>query len=132
MIFYGKIQRGAMIVDYTDKYEAFLKTLEGKEVEVDLRKLYRRRSSYQNRWYWGCIIAEIAGYTGYTVDEAHEAMKWMFLKVTPDDHRLPPTVKSTKNLTTMEFADFCESVRLWANENLGLDIPDPTTNGSEA
>lgn len=126
MIFYGKILRGVIQCDYTDKYEEFLRTLEGKEVELDLRRLYRRRSTHQNRWYWGVIIAEIAGYTGYSSDEAHEAMKWMFLKVEPDG--LPPTVKSTKDLTTMEFADYCESVRLWANETLGLDIPDPTTN----
>lgn len=97
----------------------------GKSVEVVVRRLRVRRTSRQNRWYWGCVLALIGEFCGYTADEAHAAMKWLFLRRPADVVGAPDTVRSTADLTTVEFAEYCEQVRRWAATELGLNIPDP-------
>lgn len=58
-------------------------------------------------------------------EEAHDAMKWMFLRRPADVDGAPDTVRSTADLTSAEFSEYCEQIRRWAATNLGIDIPDP-------
>lgn len=108
--------------------EGFMRAMHayaGQEVEVVVRRPKRQRSSQANRWYWGCILALIGEYCGYEPEEAHQAMKWLFLRRPADVVGAPDTVRSTASLSTVEFSEYCEQIRRWAEETLGLDIPDP-------
>jgi hypothetical protein len=97
-------------------------------VELTVRRLRKRRSDRQHRYYFGVVVAMLAEFTGYTSDEMHDALKWKFLRVDPESSL--PTVRSTTSLTTVEFEDFLERVRTWAAADVGVVIPLP--NEAEA
>jgi hypothetical protein len=69
------------------------------------------------------VFKLIADATGYSLDEAKDAMRWLFLREEHDI--LPPTVRSTTELDTQEFEEFMAACRRWASEFLGLYIPEP-------
>lgn len=122
----GHVSEGGKLV-LADR-EGFLRAMHahaGKDVEVVVRRVRARRSNQVNRWYWGCILASIGEYCGYEPEEAHDAMKWMFLRRPADVDGAPDTVRSTADLTSAEFSEYCEQIRRWAATNLGIDIPDP-------
>ena len=116
---------GVLVLDDPARFKRALIPHSGKPVEVVVRRIRVRRTSPQNRWYWGCVLALIGEFCGYTPEEAHAAMKWLFLRRPADVVGVPDTVRSTTDLTTVEFADYCEQVRRWAATELGLNIPDP-------
>jgi len=97
-------------------------TLEGKPVEVTVKTQTKKRSSSQNRYYWGVVIPLISESTGYTLDEAHEAIKLKFLRIHGDKL---DSVGSTKKLSTKEFEDTMEEIRAFAINELSVYIPEP-------
>ena len=72
--------------------------------------------------------------TGYEPEELHDYLKRTLLPkavtladgngVIVDEQVIGG---STTGLTTAEFGEYCERVRRFAAEKLGLDIPDPET-----
>jgi hypothetical protein len=81
------------------------------------------------------VVHEIAKHTGYDPEQIHELLKqmfspkWHYAGGTLDDDgekrisiRIPT---STTRLDTLEFTEYTEKCRLWANEFLGLQIPLP-------
>jgi hypothetical protein len=38
---------------------------------------------------------------------------------------MPPTVRSTSDLSTIEFEEYCSKIRMWASKELGVYIPSP-------
>jgi hypothetical protein len=104
----------------------------GKFVEVTVREQRNRRSDRQLRWYWGQILELLSEHTGYTPDELHEYCKSRFIPkrlaicdgngVIVDERVVGG---STGKLNTTEMAEYCEAVRKFAAEDLGVVIPDP-------
>lgn len=120
---YGAVYGGNLEPDDLPKWIANLEKLEGKKVVITIKQYRRTRSNQQNRYAYGVVFKLIADATGYTVEEAKEAMKWLFLR---EEHEvLPPTVKSTTGLDTAEMEEFLENCRRWASEFLALYIPLP-------
>ena len=76
----------------------------------------------QNSYYWTVTVQIISDWTGYTPDEAHEMLKWKFLR--REEAGKPPTVRSTADLTTSEAEDYYEQIRRWAGSE-GVRIPMP-------
>lgn len=85
----------------------------------------RKRTGPQNRRYWGQgVLAQIAmqarvGGQQYSAEAWHELAKRRFLGVVelPDGTIVG---KSSANLTTLEFSDFCTQVEAWAATELGV------------
>jgi hypothetical protein len=124
-IFTGHVDTaGTLVLDAPYDYARHKGTLRGKPVEVVLRAKRRQRSLKQNNAYWGLIVPAIAEHCGYTKDEAHEALGFRFLRVGEPDAVLPAR-RSTADLTVQEFQDYCEAVKVFAAETLGIFIPDP-------
>ena len=121
-IFFATIKKGKVIFNNVQLFNNYLLSLEGKDVEVVVRKPKKERSNPQNRYYWGVVINLLCETTGYTPEEMHEALKMLFLK---DNTRKLPTLRSTTELTTIEFEDFLEGVRVWAASELNCIIPLP-------
>lgn len=111
-----------MVFDYVDKFNEYLIPLEGKEIEVIVRRRKKGRTNPQNAWYWSCVVGLAAEHFGYTPDEMHEAYKFMFLQRKEQDK--PITVKSTTSLSTVEFTEYVEKCRQFCAEE-GIVIPDP-------
>lgn len=95
-------------------------------VTVVLSPERRQRTNQQNRWYWGVVVPALSEWSGYERDEMHELLGRMFLAI---ERALPngaviASRRSTADLSTEEFSEYCERVRRFAAEN-GLYIPGP-------
>lgn len=90
----------------------------------------KQRSLEQNAYYWAVVVKVISDYTGYTTDQTHKKLKYMFnpemfevweagkLKMVKDG-------RSTTELNTKEFEEYLEQIRVWAWETFQLEIPAP-------
>lgn len=99
-------------------YGSHLRSLAGKHVELVLRKRQQKRSHQANRFYWGYVLDEIADAAGYSKEEAHEALKYQFLR---DDGDGPLVrVKSTADLSTEDFSAYVERCMVLGAETFGI------------
>lgn len=94
-----------------------------------LRISRRKRTSAQNRRYWGRgVLAQIAeqaapGGRMFSAENWHELMKRKFIGV----HELPDGSvhgKSSTDLDTAEFSLFCDQVEAYAATELGVTFYD--------
>ena len=120
-IFPGRVEGGRLKLVNENAFREQVKTLDGKDVELCIRKKKRSRSTNQNAYYWGVVIKLLANHCGYTDEEMHEALKFQFLRV----DGIIPTVRSTSDLTTSEFLEYISFIQVWASDTLGVYIPDP-------
>ncbi len=128
IIINGKVKKGKFCPYDSTAFRLSFAKLEGKEVEVVVRKKKKHRSNPQNKYYWGIVIDIVSGATGFTPQEAHDAMRYKFLAEISDmpnnNGRLVKS-KSTSELTTVEFLDYIAQIQRWASEFLDCYIPDP-------
>lgn len=96
-------------------------TIAGSPCEITVGK--KKRSKAQNRRYWGRgVLSQIAMQAmggKYSADVWHEQFKRMFIGVI----ELPNgqlTSKSSTELTTAEFCDFCNQVEAYGAQELGV------------
>lgn len=120
-LFYGKIENGKIEIYDRKSLTSHLKNLEG-EIQLLVEKRKKIRSNDQNRYYWGVVIPLVADTVGYDKESAHEALRIQFLM---DRSQKLATLKSTSDLSTMEFEEYLKKIRQWASEYLGVYIPDP-------
>lgn len=121
-VFEGTVKGGKLYFDNRDSFDKYVAGLNGR-VEVTVRKWRKQRSLPQLRYYWGVIIKMLSEELGYDPQETHEAMKFLFLRV--EHEGKPTTVRSTRDLTTVEFMEYFEKIQIWAATELNLVIPDP-------
>ena len=119
-VFRAQIKTGIIIFDRPNEAYGYLQDLEGKYVEVVVRKERSERSNNQNNYYWGVVLQLLSDHTGYTTDEMHEICKHQFLIV----HGKFDYVKSTTKLNTVEFEEYLDKIKNWAAV-LGVNIPNP-------
>ena len=118
----GTVKKGRFVPRDPTAFRLDFAKREGKKVEVIVRPLKKHRSGEQNRYYWGVVIDIIAGATGYSPEEAHDAMRVKFLADMTGDL---PRVRSTTDLTTSEFMDYIAQIQQFGSEYLEVYIPEP-------
>ncbi len=118
----GKVAQGKLILDQPSRYLVRLSQLEGKRIELVIRKEKSQRSLNQNSYMWGVVYEIISQHTGYTPEEVHEIMKFKFLKTEKAGMEY---VRSTASLNTAEMGIYLENIRRWAAVELGCFIPLP-------
>jgi hypothetical protein len=122
--FKGRVSdAGELSINEIVRFKQFLLGLRGKEVSVVVKRYSKGRSNQQNRYYFGVVVAMLADFTGYGIDEMHEALKQQFLRV-ESETRFNIT-KSTAELATVEMEEYLSSIRSWASVELGVYIPKP-------
>ena len=119
---HGKVVRGKFVPSVPDAFRLAFCALEGKEVWVVVKKHTNARTNQQNKYYWGVVVKLVSETTGFTTDEAHDALRMKFLRIRGEKLE---TVKSTTDLTTTEFEEYMTTVRQWAISELGCYIPEP-------
>ena len=123
-IFQATIEKGRLIT-IGQAFTNYLKRFkDGSNIELIIRKPRKDRTLAQNAYYWGVIVETIyrEGEFGYeSPEEVHEALKWRFLKIERD---CLPTVKSTTQLSTVEFKEYIEAIQRFFS-GWGINIPDP-------
>jgi len=84
-----------------------------------------KRSPEQNNLLWK-IYTEIAGGTGHTPEDVHEALKKLFLpprQIVIGEVRVP-VAGSTAGLDVHSFSEYVERVQSWAASELGIVVLD--------
>ena len=125
-IFTGTVKKGKMVISNRNDFLAYISTLEGKTIEVVVRKQKNTRSVRQNAYYWTVCVKMLADETGYTTDEMHDILRGMFLaKIIMFAGKEVVTVQSTTSLSTSEMEEYLSSIRQWASVELNCYVPDP-------
>lgn len=93
------------------------------------------RSTNQNDYYWLILtdyiqpaLYDLGWQEVKTKEDAHEFCKEMFLKVTEINHQTGEErkrIKSTTELSTVEFGVYLEEIWQWAAAYLSISIPSP-------
>lgn len=100
----------------------------GKMIKLTLEIKRPTRSLMQNAYYWGVVIKILSDEIGYDPETMHEYMKdkFSFKKdIDMPDGGTMIKVKSTTDLSTIEFEDYLTRVREWAKDFLECFIPLP-------
>ena len=95
--------------------------------QVDIRPAKRDRSPPQNR-YLHALLGEIARATGMTAEDAKDALVLKFCGVESEVSVGGVTMvrrASTAKMDTKQCAEFCDQLRAWAAQFLGLMLPLP-------
>ena len=96
------------------------------DVTVTIEEPRNNRSGLQNRYYWGVVIDMIHDHTGMGKEDIHAYLKKKFVMKYAVQN---PNLITTTSLSTLEFEDLMEEIRLWANEEQGILIPKPNESG---
>lgn len=118
-IYRGRVLPGGLLVlDRPKDYARAVRSFAGSFVEVVIRKPKVQRTPQANAFYWAVIVPAIAEAAGYTVDEAHDALKVHFLTV-PGPGPLVK-VRSTADLSVDEFSEYVNQVQVFGAQTFGI------------
>lgn len=123
LLHFAKVEKGKLVYYNPNSWNKELVRLEGGLVQITIEKRKRPRSNEQNRYYWGVVVRIISDHLGYTPEEAHTALRGHFLTVLTD--KTLPLIKSTTDLSTVEFEAYMTKIREWASIEFQMYIPEP-------
>jgi len=97
-----------------------------KPIIITVSKQKRQRSINQNAYYFGVVLKIMGEELGYFVDDLHHALATKFLKKVIDlgDESIE-TYRSTATLTTIQFEEYLQNIRIFASSELNIFIPLP-------
>ena len=111
-----------------------ISTFEGKQLVIKIEKFKKKRSTQQNRFYYGVIIPIVqnclkeAGHI-MTNESTHDLIKLKFLKETLFVNEITGEVieriKSTTELSTSQFMDLLAEINNFTLEYFGVSLPSP-------
>lgn len=123
--FYGNVKNGKLEMIDRDKFAKCLSSLKGS-VEISIGAVTKLRSENENKYYWAVVVKMIANEMGTLPDYAHDMLKQMFLKNGYSfKGKQYDYVRSTTSLSTKEFEDYLEKIRMWSASELECIIPLP-------
>lgn len=114
-------------------YEWFTQICDGLYI-VEVKRQRKPRSTDQNGWLWGCIYPLLldglleAGWEFTNVEQVHEFFKSLVAKDSVVNRHTGEIVEfpvSTALMNTLQFSTYCEKLRDYGREFLGIEIPDP-------
>ena len=111
-----------------------LRRLRGK-YRIKITKYRLKRSDKQNKRYWAAIVAQFADWlreqgNEFTNLQAHELLKYRFLRKTFVDTKTGEALdytRSTTELDTAEFNQFMDAAENWLAEFCGIIVPEEVT-----
>jgi hypothetical protein len=111
-----------------------IETFEGKQIVIKIEKFKKKRSTQQNRFYYGVIIPIVqnclkeAGHV-MTNESTHDLIKLKFLKetlfVNETTGEVIERIKSTTELSTSQFMDLLAEINNFTFEYFGVSLPSP-------
>lgn len=109
-------------------------TFEGKQIVIKIEKFKKKRSTQQNRFYYGIVIPIVqnclkeAGHV-MTNESTHDLIKLKFLKetlfVNETTGEVIERIKSTTELSTSQFMDLLAEINNFTFEYFGVNLPSP-------
>jgi hypothetical protein len=131
---YGRLTDGILTIHRRSEFNQALKALTDGRVILTVSKLYNKRSTVQNAYYWGVIVNEFReGYkemTGedITSDQAHELLKQKCNGkeiAHPSTGEIITVGQTTTDLTTVEFMEYWARCRDFIMEWFGRYVGEP-------
>jgi hypothetical protein len=131
---YGFIKDGELKILNRKRFDSEIKAFPDCDVQITIKKK-GKRSTQQNRYYWGVIVDEIRHEllrrgNRFDAETIHEFLKQKFnsVKVVVETTgELIEMGKSTTEMNKDEFTEYIERIREWAAQSLELNIPDAGT-----
>lgn len=127
----GSVSGGKLSLYSRSLFLENIKTFEGKDIEIVIRKAGKRSNS-SNKFYWGAVIPIVKqGLKDMGIilstERVHDLLKLKFLKIEVADHNgeVIEMIRGSSELNTEEFSSFIEQIKQWASEYLGVVIPEP-------
>lgn len=127
---YATVDNGKLQIPQREEFAVAVAQFSGPVV-ITIDRPRSKRSSAQNRYLFGVIYKHLSEFTGHTAEELHEICKVKFnLKKydLPNEEHVEAGGTTTK-LSTKEFEEYCENIRRWAADSLGVVIPEPGQSG---
>lgn len=127
----GYLDNGKLFIRNKKRFDEDIANTGWKEVEIIVCKKKKNRSYYQNRYYWGVVVALIRErFIGLgndvSAEETHDYLKHEFnYKEFLNGDEVIRIPKSTADLTTSEMMDYIARIQVWAAQILDCVIPDP-------
>jgi hypothetical protein len=126
MKYSAKISEGSLTIKFPDAFRKELELFDGKDVWVEIRENKKKRSTFQNNYYWGVVVPsflEIFAKAGldFNSEKVHDILKTRFLLVKDPYVR----IKSTTELSPDEFNNYIMNLQAWAATDFDYIIPDP-------
>lgn len=117
---------GIWVSDNPKQFRSWLVANKDKKITLEGKRYNRNRSNHQNAYYWGVVLRILSEHTGHSSDELHEYCKSKFNpKHIEINGQIELIGKTTQEMSTIEFEDYLEKVRIWAATELGVSIPLP-------
>lgn len=132
--FFGKVDDGRLHIYNRNAFISLLKNFNGKEIKISIERKKKTRSCPQNRYYWGCIIPAIQQGLFETqgewisIDEVHEFLKQNFNYKEIVNDKTGEVLRlgiTTTDKSTLEFEEYMDKCRQFADEYLNIIIPLP-------
>ena len=111
-----------------------IQTFEGKQIVIKIEKFKNKRSTQQNRFYYGIVVPIVqnclkeAGHI-MTNESTHDLIKLKFLKetlfVNETTGEVIERIKSTTELSTSQFMDLLAEINNFTFEYFGVTLPSP-------
>lgn len=107
--------------------EELNKFLSSHPGETFIFHVKKNRTNQQNNYYW-LILTMIGNEIGMTKEDVADIMKFKFLLteiVNEQTGEVFQRLKSTRELSKPEMADFIDKIIMFASTELGIRIPEP-------
>lgn len=130
----GTVSDGTLKLHNRKLFDTLLCQFNGKDVIIKIQKQKKIRSNYQNRYYFGVVIPIIqqglfdVQAEWLSVDEIHAFLKQNFNfkeLVSGNTGEVVKVAKTTADLATIEFEEYLDRCRAFADEFLNIIIPMP-------
>lgn len=131
--FSGTVTGGRLPKEMAERIAVVVRSMDGKRLTIAVKEEKKRRTLKANAYLWSGVYPPIVAAFrehGNLVDaeDVHiyckiHVGKLKQVLVTPDGEVLH-SVGSTRHLSTKEFGEYVEAVRVWALAVLGVEIPD--------
>lgn len=102
---------------------------DGTTVTIETKVPVHARSKQQNAYYHACVVFPLSKHLGLDTETTHEVLKHEHLsesvRLSFDRRRRMVIPKSTKELSTVEFEEYLDSIRGWSKRFLKFRIALP-------
>lgn len=126
-IFTGRVSAGVLRFDNDQVWRNYAQRLEGRDVEIVVRRPRSQRSLAQNAFWHGVVVPIMADFMGEDHMSTHYALlgECFGYHQNPKLEKMVPNHGSSSALSVQEFSELIEWAPPWAMVNFGVRIPLP-------
>ena len=150
--YFGKVENGLLKIFGRKQFDQELKEFEGKNVEIIVKKKKSKRTNAQNAYYY-VLVGYLAEEIGLPKEEVHQLIGlkfrlkkkhfinnelvelqgdfWVNVKTAELVEGTVKTIEyieSTTKLSTSEFAEMIDEMKVWSEEFFGIRLPNAGQN----